>query len=86
VKHKDSHTGVLCFIELGYAESNEERGRENLGFPGVEILKPRGFKSDPPSGEERVRFLLTRSNKKQGAYTVFLCFRNKLSNCGILSL
>jgi hypothetical protein len=23
---------------------NEERGRENLGFPGVEVLKPQGFK------------------------------------------
>ena len=35
--------GFFCFT-LSVVKSNEERGRENLGFPGVEVLKPHGFK------------------------------------------
>jgi hypothetical protein len=34
----------------------QEGGREKLGFPGVEVLKPQGFKKR----EARVRFQLDR--------------------------
>jgi len=49
----------------------QERGRENLGFPGVEVLKPQGFK-DPPAGGD-VRFPAPRhQNLKASARVLFV--------------